>query len=276
MKKSNRKKTIINGLFALIIVALVAGLTYTFAGPGKGENKDQWKKIEQKKTITIGLDDTFVPMGFRDANGKIVGFDIDLADKVFANLGIKVNWQPIDWSMKETELKTGKIDAIWNGYTKTAERAKKVNFSTSYHKAPIALITKKSSGITKYSDMKDKTLGLQTQSSAESALADQPKVLKQYIKNQTAVGYDTFDKAFTDLNNDRIDGILVDEDYARYFIKQQGTADNYNIITGQFDTSDFVVGFRKGDKTLQKKVNEQLAKLEKDGYMKTIENRWFG
>lgn len=277
MKKN--KKIIINSLIGLIFAAAIATMLFVGLRPGgsqPGGKKDQWSKIEKNKTITIGLDDTFVPMGFRDASGKLVGFDIDLANKVFANLGIKVKWQPIDWSMKETELNSGNIDAIWNGYSKTPDRAKKVSFSTVYHTAPLALVVKKSSGITKYSDMKDKSLGVQTQSSAETALADQPKLLKQYIKDQTAVGYDTFDKAFADLNADRLSGILVDSDYARYFLKQQGTLDQYEIIDGGFRTAGDVVGFRKGDKTLQKKVNEQLAKLEKNGYMKDIEAKWFG
>ncbi|CAK1245965.1 ABC-type amino acid transport/signal transduction system [Fructobacillus fructosus] len=277
MKKN--KKIIINSIIGIIFAGAIALLLVVGLKPGNSQSsgkKDQWSKIEKKKTITIGLDDTFVPMGFRDSSGQIVGFDIDLVTKVFDNLGIKVKWQPIDWSMKETELNTGNIDAIWNGYTKTADRAKKVSFSKPYHNAPLALVVKKSSGVTKYSDMKGKTLGLQTQSSAETALADQPKILKQYIKDQTAVGYDTFDKAFADLNADRLTGILVDEDYARYFLKQQGTLDQYQIIDGGFQADDDVVGFRKSDKTLQKKVNEQLDKLKKDGYMKEIENKWFG
>ncbi|MDD9138010.1 amino acid ABC transporter substrate-binding protein [Fructobacillus sp. CRL 2054] len=280
MKKTNNKKKVtVNAIIGLVLIAIIGSVFFFMksgSDNGSSGQKDQWSRIEKNKTITIGLDDTFVPMGFRDNSGKIVGFDIDLANKVFANLGIKVKWQPIDWSMKETELKTGNIDAIWNGYSKTAERAKKVNFSKVYHTAPICLVTKKSANINKYSDMKNKVLGVQTQSSPETALNNQPKVLKQYIKDQQAVGYDTFDKAFDDLNSDRITGILVDEDYARYYLKQQGTLDNYNIIDGQFESNGDVVGFRKSDKTLQKKVNEQLEKLEKNGYMKTIENKWFG
>ncbi len=85
------------------------------------------QRFNQKKII-IGLDDTFVPMGFRDKEGKLTGFDIDLARAVFREYDIKVVFQPIDWSMKEFELNNGTIDLIWNGYTKTAERAKKSNF----------------------------------------------------------------------------------------------------------------------------------------------------
>ena len=61
-------------------------------------------------------------MGFEQKDGTYAGFDIDLANQVFEFYGIRVNWQPIDWDMKETELKNGTIDAIWNGYSATDER----------------------------------------------------------------------------------------------------------------------------------------------------------
>lgn len=51
---------------------------------------DNWAKFEQQKTITIGFDNTFVPMGFELKNGQYAGFDIDLANAVFAEYGIKV------------------------------------------------------------------------------------------------------------------------------------------------------------------------------------------
>ena len=95
------------------------------------------KKIETKKdsnTVIIGIDDTFVPMGFKNEKGDIVGFDVDLSKEAFKRMNLKVIFQPIDWSMKETELTNGNIDLIWNGYTMTHEREKKVAFTNSYLK----------------------------------------------------------------------------------------------------------------------------------------------
>ncbi|MBS9337675.1 amino acid ABC transporter substrate-binding protein [Fructobacillus parabroussonetiae] len=276
---SKQKKILVNSLVAMVFFGLLALAVFAILKPSNGNvqpRNDTWSEIKSRKTITIGLDDTFVPMGFRNSSGKIVGFDVDLAEKVFSNLGIKVNWQPIDWSMKETELNTGNIDALWNGYTKTPERAKQVAFSTTYHRAQLALVVKKSSGVRSFEGMSGKVLGVQTGSSGETALNNQPNVLKRYIAGQKAVGYDTFDKAFTDLNANRINGLLVDEDYARYYIKQQANPNDYDILTGPFAISDDVVAFRKGDKGLQKAVDEQLAKLTKSGYLANLEERWFG
>ena len=83
-------------------------------------------------SLTVGLDDTFPPMGFRDDNGDLVGFDIDLAKEVGERLDIEMDFQAIDWSLKETELYAGNIDLIWNGYTVTPEREEKVLFSEPY------------------------------------------------------------------------------------------------------------------------------------------------
>ena len=85
-----------------------------------------------KDQLVLGFDDTFVPMGFKDENGEYTGFDIELAKAVGEKLGKEIAFQPIDWSMKETELNNGNIDFIWNGYSVTEERKEKVAFSDAY------------------------------------------------------------------------------------------------------------------------------------------------
>lgn len=107
--------------YSLALLVICCSLLL-FAGCGKRKsNEDQWTRINEEKRIIIGLDDSFVPMGFQDKSGKIVGFDVDLAKAVFKLYGISVDFQPIDWSMKETELQNQTIDLIWNGYTKMSE-----------------------------------------------------------------------------------------------------------------------------------------------------------
>ncbi|MCT4376290.1 amino acid ABC transporter substrate-binding protein [Leuconostoc suionicum] len=281
---SMKKKIVVNSIVGTLFIALVIMATLSLSNNSQKSKSteqtvvktDQWSRIKREKQITIGLDDTFVPMGFRDKSGKLVGFDVDLATAVFKSLGIKVKWQPIDWSMKETELNTGNIDAIWNGYTITDDRKKKVAFSTPYHKATQVLVTLKKSNINKFSDMQDKVLGDQTASSGDQTFAQYPKVLKQYVKDQKVIGYDTFDKAFNDLNASRIDGLLIDEDYARYYVAHQSNPDDYTITTGGFPVNDNAVGFRKADKKLRQAVNKELATYKKDGRLQKYSTKWFG
>ena len=97
-------------LVAWILVVLVgASLIHIL-------NKNNYKRDEN--TIVVGYDDTFVPMGFINNNGKVVGFDIDLAKAVGKRINKKIIFQPIDWTMKETELRNKDIDLIFSLFSK--------------------------------------------------------------------------------------------------------------------------------------------------------------
>ncbi|MCM2436717.1 amino acid ABC transporter substrate-binding protein [Periweissella beninensis] len=266
--------TILIGLATIVWLYIIVGNGLSI---GHNFNKsDNWTRYTQSKTITIGLDDTFVPMGFRNNKGQIVGYDIDLTKAVFKKYGIKPIFQPIDWSMKETELRNGTIDLIWNGYSKTAQRAKVVAFSKAYFDNSQVLVTLKKDNIKKFSDMKNKVLGVQTASSGQTALDAQPKVLKQYIANQQPILYDTFMNAVNDLQSGRIKGVLIDRVYANYYLSHQKNGNQYRIVEGTFAPDYFVVGLRKSDTTLQKKINNALAEMQKSGELQAITKKWFG
>lgn len=237
---------------------------------------DRWEAIKKQKEIVIGLDDTFVPMGFRDKKDNIIGFDVDLAKAVFKEYGIKVKFQPIDWTLKETELKNESIDLIWNGYTMNEERAKKVAFSNPYMKNEQVLVTLKKNNIRSFADMKGKKLGAQNGASALDDMAKSPNVLTNIIKNKEPELYDTFNDAFIDLNNNRIDGLIIDGVYARYIIAKQKNSADYRIVANGFKPTNFAVGMRKSDKTLRKKINQAFEKLYKEGKMQEISEKWFG
>ena len=257
-------------------VTLFAAVSLAACGSKSSTSKDNWETYASKKSITIGFDNTFVPMGYEDDKGNNVGFDIDLANAVFKEYGIKVKWQPINWDLKETELKNGKIDLIWNGYSITKERQAKVAFTNPYMKNEQVLVTKKSSGIDSFEGMKDKVLGAQSGSSGYDAFTSKPEVLKDLVKDNDATQYETFTQALIDLKNDRIDGLLIDRVYAQYYLAQEGELDQYNIIESKFDGEDFAAGVRKEDKTLVKKVNAAFKKLYETGKFQEISKKWFG
>lgn len=243
----------------------------------RAHTTDTWNRIERRGKVVVGLDDSFVPMGFRQKNGKLVGYDIDLARAVFKQYGLKVDFQTIDWSMKETELNNGTIDLIWNGYTITDARKKSVLFSRPYLENQQILVTKKQSKINNFQDMKGKMLGVQNGSTGTDVLDKQPAMLKDRIKNQKPVLYDTFPEAFIDLNANRIQGILMDKVYAEYYIKHQADSSAYSTyFSKQIPAEDFAVGMRKGDVTLKKKIDTTMGKMQQNGQLKQINHKWFG
>ena len=120
----NWKKMMAVGLAAVSMMAFVTGC----GGDTKKAN------TELPKKVVIGLDDSFPPMGFKDEKGEIVGFDIDMAKEAAKRAGMDVEFKAIDWSSKEAELKSKKIDALWNGLTVSPEREKNILFSNTYMK----------------------------------------------------------------------------------------------------------------------------------------------
>ena len=181
----------------------------------KGDASLQY--ILDKGELILGLDETFPPMGYRDANGDIIGFDIDLATEVCSRLGVKLKLQPINWDSKEMELNGKTIDCIWNGMSITDERINGMDLSTPYIANRQIIIVKSDSGISTKADLAGKTVGAQQGSSAVDAISAEPDVkasfgsLNEYASN---------DEAFLDLKAGRIDVLVVDEVYGRYMISQ--------------------------------------------------------
>ena len=238
--------------------------------------QDNWSKYQKQGSITIGFDNTFVPMGFEEKNGKYAGFDIDLAQAVSEKLGIQVNFQPIDWDMKETELQNGTIDAIWNGYSATDERREKVAFTIPYMENQQVLVSKKSQNIQSIKDMNNKVLGAQAGSSGYLDFEAQPDLLKNQVKDQKANQYQSFNEALIDLKNDRIDALLIDRVYANYYLQSEGILNDYNVFSAGFESEAFAVGVRPADKTLLATLNQAFVELYKEGKFQEISQKWFG
>lgn len=268
------------GLRIWALLAVCIGLSGLLAGcrtvTQRANTADTWSKVKQQKKVVVGLDDSFVPMGFRQKSGKLVGYDIDLARAVFKLYGIKVDFQTIDWNMNVTELHNGTIDLIWNGFSITPQRQKQAAFSDTYLYNDQVLVTLKKNKIKSFADMQGKVLGAQTGSSGANDIDTYPKLLKNRIKNHEAVTYDSFTNAFIDLNVGRIQGLLIDSTYANYYIKHQAHPENYRVTTGALPKEKFAVGMRKGDVTMQHKINAGLKRLAANGTLKKINEKWFG
>ncbi|NDR70282.1 amino acid ABC transporter substrate-binding protein [Fructilactobacillus sanfranciscensis] len=259
-----------NTLILILLVLVVAGAWY------KGTHRtDTWNKVHQQKTVTIGIDDTFVPMGFRDKKGKLIGYDVEMAKAAFEKMGLKPKFQVIDWSMKETELNTGHIDAIWNGYTMTPERAKHAAFTKPYHEDNQVLLTKANSGINTPQDMHGKQLGVQSGSVGFDDFNQNPKVLKQYLGTKP-VQYDTFDKAINDVKVGRINAVLIDGDYAKYYLAHNHSNEPMKLVKTNFPPDYDAVGLRKQDKTLREKLNKVIENLHRDGTEARLSKKYFG
>ncbi len=250
------------GFLLLISLFLVLGCK---------EQKDGWNKIKKSGVIVVGLDDNFPPMGFRSENGKIVGFDIDLANAAAEKLGLKAEFKPVDWDGIVMSLNKGDIDVIWNGLTITEERKEKIAFSPAYMANRQIVVVSAGSAISCLADLEGKVVGLQLGSSSQKALQNNEEV-KSSIKEERKYSNNT--EALLDLASGRIDAVVVDEIVGRYYIaKKPG---EYHVLEQNLGQEEYGVGMRKADKEFVEKLSDAIDQLKQDGTADEISQTWFG
>lgn len=256
-------------LILTIIIVLIIGVMIAMQ-MNKKEEENSLERILNKGTFILGLDDSFPPMGYRNENNEVVGFDIDVAKEVCKKLNVELIIQPISWSAKEQELDSGNIDCIWNGMSITDERKEAMTLSDSYMKNRMVFVIRNESSYEKIEDLKDKTIGVQSGSSAEEILdgAEIYKDLKEVIPYADNI------TAFMDLETKQTDAVFVDEVLANYYIASNNK--DYKVIDEALDEEDYAIGFRKQDVELCNKINEVLKSLKEEGTLNTISTKWFG
>lgn len=247
-------------LSILLVVAMLVGSIALFASCKK-----------QEKTITVGYT-IFEPMNYLDESGKLVGYDTELAEKVFGALGYKVIFKEIKWENKYTELASGTIDCIWNGFTANCadddnvQRSEKVDFSYNYMKNKQVVVVKNTSGIATAADLVGK-VGIAEAGSAGEEFASEfegTANVKQALKQTDAL---------LEVNTGSADFAVVDTQLAESYCGK-GDYANLTIVSAlSGDLEYYAIGFKKGS-DLTAKVNEQLEKLGADGTITELAKKY--
>lgn len=246
-------------------------LLLLFIMTGCGFNSENSKKCND--TIIIGLDDTYAPFGFKDDNGKLIGFDIDLAKEVASRMGVKVKFKGIDWSKKYDELESGNIDIIWSGFNVMSEREEHVLFSKPYmENRQIILVTKgKGEGIISVADLAGKIVGTQLASPAYDFINQDEELKKSFGKYIT---YDNYEHAFEALMNGKLDAVICDELVAHYeMLRHRNKFDVIETTVGS--VTNIAVGFRKNDTELLERFQNAFDEMVEDKTAREISLKWF-
>lgn len=255
-----------NFLFGSVVaVALAACGGESASGTASSSGESTGQKV------VMGLDDSFPPMGFRNEKNELVGFDIDMAREAAKRAGLNVELKPIDWSAKESELNSKRVDMLWNGLTITPQRQQQLLLSKPYMDNHQIIVVRPDSGINTKADLNGKIVAVQDGSSAVDAVeADQNtaksfKELKKYADNVTAL---------MDVSAKRVDALVVDEVVGRYYVSKK--PNEYKVLGDNFGTEKYAVAFRKDDQALEQKIQGALDSMKADGTSAKIATKWFG
>lgn len=247
-----------------VLVVLIVGILVIMFMSRKNNESDE-------NTLVIGLDDSFPPMGFRNENNEIVGFDIDVANAVCEKLDMKLKLQQISWASKEQELNSGNIDCIWNGFAYTEDRAKTMTLTENYIKGINYFILKDGSSVKNQEELKGKKIGVQSGSNQQLDLER-----SEFGKNVEIIQYSDNLTAFMDLETGGVDAIFCSSIIGNYLIESKNKSyqtipsENISISNGS------VIAFKQGNTELRDKIQNALYELKKDGTLKQISEKWFG
>lgn len=231
-----------------------------------------------KEKLIVGLDDSFPPMGFRDENNNIVGFDIDLATEVAKRLDMEVEFKPIEWATKTMELDNDRIDLIWNGLSVSPEYEEAMLLSKPYLANAQVVVVMANSTIKTKADLAGKIVGIQMGSTAEQALSkdeisSQIAQVKQYADNVSAL---------LDLKKGITEAVVLDEVVARYYAAKENAKDGvteeekYVVLEEALAPEEYAVAFKKGNTALCDKVMGAFDEMVEDGTAGKISEKWFG
>lgn len=253
------KKCFVAGIFCLI--AITAGLFFNSVAYAKQE-------------FIVGFDAEFPPYGYMDENGEYTGFDLDLADEVCKRRGWTLVKRPILWDSKDSELETGAISCIWNGFTMNG-RESQYTWSTPYVDNSQVVIVKKDSGIEKLSDLAGKVLAVQTDSSALAALegddaTDENEALAASLKNLQQV--ENYNSAFMNLESGMVDAIAMDIGVASYQLSAKD--DTFIMLDERLSSEEYGIGFKLGNTELRDEVQTTLLEMLEDGTFESIAKKW--
>ena len=246
-------------VFALIVLVFAAGTI---------QAKD-WKLVR------IGVEGAYPPFSYTTADGKLEGFDIDIAWALCNAMGVECKLVPQDWDGIIPALLARKYDAIIASMSITEERKKKVGFTNKYYNTPAKFVCKKGA-MTEFSrdNIKGKKVGVQRVTIHDNYLTD------NYGTDVEVVRYGTQDEAYLDLVAGRVDLLLADSvALSDGFLKKPEGKDFQFIGPDLSDPKWFGNGagiaIRKEDTDLAELFNKAIDKIRADGTYKKIQDKYF-
>ena len=248
-----------------VLVAVVLSIMFIAGVAGAKE----WKKVR------VGVEGAYPPFSFVTPEGKLDGFDIDMANALVAAMGAEVELIAQDWDGIIPALLARKYDAIIASMSITEERKKKVAFSKKYYKTPAKFVAKKGTvkEFTKDS-IKGKTVGVQRATVSDKYLSD------NYGKDVTIKRYGTQDEAYLDMIAGRLDMLMADSVVLSDGFLKKPEGQDYEFVGPDLTDERWFgegigIACRKEDKVLVEMFNEAIQKIRADGTYKKIQDKYF-
>jgi polar amino acid transport system substrate-binding protein len=249
-----------------VLARALLGVTLTL-GIASAAAADKLDEVKARGKLLVGNSETSPPFSSRE-NGKIVGYDIDLAARVAKRLGVGMEFVSVINSERIPALQQDRIDLAASGMTRADNRRHLIGFSLAYLISPHTVIIRKDSGIKTVKQMAENKLALVKGASVDAEL-------KAEVPTMQIVHYDTYALCFDALRDKQVSGFLADEVLLWAYAQKSGSPQDYMMIPDYDLPRTAGFGIKKDEPRFTKFVDDALLDLEKSGEAEKIFNAWF-
>lgn len=253
-----------------LAILLVVAMLFTFAACGADKKEDN--------TLVMATNAAFPPYEFVQ-DGKVVGIDAEIAEKLAEKLGMELKIEDVDFDTIIAGVQTGKYDIGLAGLTVTDERKEKVNFSDSYAKGIQSVIVTADSAYVSYEDFytgfddegnptgvkEGIKIGVQQTTTGDIYSSSEPA--EWGFGDANVVRYKTGNEAVAALKAGKITAVIIDNEPAKSFVAAN---EGLKILEGAYTDEDYAIAVGKEDTELLEKINKALAELKADGTLDQI------
>lgn len=256
---------------ALIMASLLT-LTVAFTGCAKSDNKTAEDttllgQIKKEGKIRVGTEGTYAPFTFHDSEGKLTGFDVEIAEAIAEKLGVKAEFVETKWDGMFAGLDSKRFDIIVNQVGINDERKQKYDFSDPYILSkPVLIVASDNTTITKFEDLKGKK-------AAQTLTSNLGKIAQ--ANGAEIVQIDGFNQAIDLIVSKRAEA-TVNDSLSFLDLKKQKPDTPIKVVAEGTDPDKNGIMLNKGNQELLDAINKALADMKADGTYLKISEKWFG
>ena len=226
-------------------------------------------RIRQRDNVLrVGIAANLPPFGYRDQNGQVVGFDVDLINALAQEWTVRVEYVPVTAAERVAKLISGEIDLLAAGLPRNKAQEADIDFSQTYFVGGPTLLVARDSDVQGIAQLQNRVVAIVENSSASEqlqALAEANDITVEIN------GYTTLDEALAALRRGDAAGILGD-----VVLFSQVNRDEFNTLNNLFNTIPYGFGLPSGDSYFNNLVNITLQKLKGNGVYDQLYRKWFG
>jgi glutamate/aspartate transport system substrate-binding protein len=258
----------------LLAVALTAA-----SSAGAQELTGTLKKVKDSKTVILGYRESSIPFSYVNKIGEPIGYSIDLCNAVVDEVskeleGIEIaeNYKKVTAETRIPAVKSSEVDLECGSTTANFERKKEVAFSPIFFVAGTKLLVPRSSGISSYRDLRDKTVVVTagtTNEAAVRAISD-----KQRLGIKFLVGADHAN-SFAMLKEGKADAFATDDVLLYGLVATAGLGDRYHIVGEYLSYDPYGLMYRKDDPDFAAIVDRTFNRLAQSRELVQLYNKWF-